>query len=69
MIRRRAKDAGIGTKISCHTFSATGITAYLQNSAVSTRWPSRAEHPNFATLKEGPVHSDHTRYGKITLNR
>jgi len=32
MIRRRAKDAGIGTKISCHTFSATGITAYLQNS-------------------------------------
>ena len=31
MIRRRAKDAGIGTKISCHTFRATGITAYLQN--------------------------------------
>ena len=31
MIRRRAKDAGIGTKISCHTFRATGITAYLKN--------------------------------------
>ena len=31
MIRRRAHDAGIGTKISCHTFRATGITAYLQN--------------------------------------
>ena len=27
MIRCRAKDAGIGTKISCHTFRATGITA------------------------------------------
>lgn len=31
MIRRRARDAGIGTKISCHTFRATGITVYLQN--------------------------------------
>jgi integrase/recombinase XerD len=31
MIRRRASDAGIGTKISCHTFRATGITAYLKN--------------------------------------
>ena len=31
MIRRRAKDTDLGTKISCHTFRATGITAYLQN--------------------------------------
>jgi site-specific recombinase XerD len=31
MIRRRAKDAGIPTAIGCHTFRATGITAYLQN--------------------------------------
>jgi site-specific recombinase XerD len=31
MIRRRAKAAGIGTKISCHSFRATGITVYLQN--------------------------------------
>jgi hypothetical protein len=26
MISRRAADAGIQTKISCHTFRATGIT-------------------------------------------
>ena len=31
MIRRRAVAAGIGTKIGCHTFRATGITAYLKN--------------------------------------
>ncbi len=31
MIRRRARDAGILTKIGNHTFRATGITAYLKN--------------------------------------
>jgi integrase/recombinase XerD len=31
MIRRRAAQAGIETEIGCHTFRATGITAYLKN--------------------------------------
>jgi integrase/recombinase XerD len=31
MIRRRAAGAGIQTLIGCHTFRATGITAYLKN--------------------------------------
>jgi integrase/recombinase XerD len=31
MIRRRAVAAGIATKLSCHSFRATGITVYLQN--------------------------------------
>jgi len=31
MIRRRAAEAGIETEIGCHTFRATGITAYLRN--------------------------------------
>lgn len=31
MIRRRALTAGIKTEIGCHTFRATGITAYLKN--------------------------------------
>jgi site-specific recombinase XerD len=31
MIRRRAADAGIETRIGCHTFRATGITEYLRN--------------------------------------
>ena len=31
MIRRRALDAGIHTKIGKHSFRATGITEYLRN--------------------------------------
>jgi site-specific recombinase XerD len=31
MIKRRAREAGIKTEIGCHTFRATGITAYLKN--------------------------------------
>jgi integrase len=31
MIRRRAAAAGIAEEIGCHTFRATGITAYLAN--------------------------------------
>ncbi len=31
MIGRRARDAGIETKIGCHSFRATGITEYLGN--------------------------------------
>ena len=31
MIGRRARDAGIETKIGCHSFRATGITEYLPN--------------------------------------
>src|SRR5208283_603648 len=31
MIGRRAKDAGLRTKICCHSFRATGITEYLRN--------------------------------------
>ncbi len=31
MIQRRAENAGIRTKIGCHSFRATGITEYLRN--------------------------------------
>ncbi len=31
MIRRQALAAGIKTEIGCHTFRATGITAYLKH--------------------------------------
>ena len=31
MIGRRAEDAGIETRIGCHSFRATGITEYLRN--------------------------------------
>jgi integrase/recombinase XerD len=31
MVQKRATAAGIATRISCHSFRATGITTYLQN--------------------------------------
>ena len=31
MIQRRAKAAGLKTRIGCHTFRATSITAYFKN--------------------------------------
>jgi integrase len=37
MIRRRAKAAGIAAEIGCHTFRATGITAYLANGGAESR--------------------------------
>ena len=35
MIQRRARSAGIKTRIGNHTFRATGITAYMKNAASS----------------------------------
>jgi integrase/recombinase XerD len=37
MIRRRAAAAGIAAEIGCHTFRATGITAYLANGGARAR--------------------------------
>ena len=31
MVKRRARGAGLPADVSCHTFRATGITAYLAN--------------------------------------
>ncbi len=47
MIKRRARQAGLPATTSCHTFRATGITAYLENGgtienaqALETRSPT-----------------------------
>jgi hypothetical protein len=31
MMKRRARQAGLGYRIACHTFRATGIIAYREN--------------------------------------
>jgi hypothetical protein len=54
MIRRRASSAGIKTEISCHTFRATGTTAYLKNGGKlrsHSRWRRTSPHarPVFMT--------------------
>src|SRR3984885_2056675 len=51
MIRRRAVAAGIGTKISCHSFRATGITTYLQNGGKLEGAPQMAGHESAGTAR------------------
>jgi integrase len=49
MIRRRADDAGIKTKIGCHTFRATGITEYLRNGSKLEVAQQMANHESART--------------------
>ena len=51
MIRRRARAAGIPTKIGCHTFRATGITAYLENGGTLEHAQQIAAHESPTTTK------------------
>ena len=49
MIRRRAKDAGILTPMSCHTFRATGIANYLENGGTLEKAQIMAAHESSRT--------------------
>jgi site-specific recombinase XerD len=51
MIQRRAKAAGIKTRIGNHTFRATGITAYLKNSGKLEMAQQIANHESPRTTK------------------
>lgn len=51
MIRRRAKDAGINTRICCHSFRASGITAYLKIGGTLERAKSMAAHESTRTTQ------------------
>ena len=44
MIRRRAAATGIAAPIGCHTFRATGITAYLANGGALEHAQEMAAH-------------------------
>jgi integrase/recombinase XerD len=49
MVRRGCEDAGIGGRIGCHTFRATGITAYLKNGGTIDRAQKLAGHASSKT--------------------
>jgi integrase len=51
MIRRRASKAGITAPIGCHTFRATGITAYLTNGGALEHAQEMAAHESPRTTK------------------
>jgi integrase len=52
MIRRRATAAGIAAEICCHTFRATGITAYLSNGGTLEHAQEMAAHERQSSTTE-----------------
>jgi integrase len=50
-MKRRAAAAGIKTGIGCHTFRATGITAYLKNKGLLEHAQTIANHASPRTTK------------------
>jgi integrase/recombinase XerD len=51
MIKRRARVAGLPEAICCHTFRATGITAYLENGGTIEKAQMIAAHASPRTTK------------------
>ena len=51
MVKRRARRAGLPADICCHTFRATGITAYLENGGTIENAQAIAAHESPRTTK------------------
>ena len=51
MIKRRAVHAGLPSSVCCHTFRATGITAYLANAGTLEKAQAIADHESPRTTK------------------
>jgi Transposase/Phage integrase family/zinc-finger of transposase IS204/IS1001/IS1096/IS1165 len=51
MIKRRAREVGLPPTICCHTFRATGITAYLENGGTLEKAQAIAAHESPRTTK------------------
>lgn len=51
MIQRRAAELGMRIKVGCHTFRATGITAYLEAGGTLENAQAMAAHESPRTTK------------------
>jgi site-specific recombinase XerD len=51
MVKRRAGAAGLGDRVCCHSFRATGITLYLQNRGTLEHAQALASHSSPRTTK------------------
>ena len=51
MMKRRARRAGIASRVCCHTMRATGITAYLENGGSVEHAQNIANHESIRTTK------------------
>jgi integrase len=64
MIQRRAADLGTRVKIGCHTFRATGITAYLQAGGTLQKAQAMAAHESPRTPSSMTVRAMKSRSTK-----
>jgi integrase/recombinase XerD len=65
MVKRRAAKAGLSARVSCHTFRATGITAYLENGGTIEKAQTIAAHESPRTTKLYDRTSDDITLGEI----
>ncbi|MCZ8271520.1 MAG: tyrosine-type recombinase/integrase [Beijerinckiaceae bacterium] len=65
MINRRARAAGIKTRIGNHTFRATGITAYLKNGGTLEKAAAIANHSSTRTTQLYDRRSDEVTLDEI----
>lgn len=65
MIQRRARQAGIDTKVCCHTFRATGITAYLKNEGTLEKAAHMANHASTRTTQLYDRRSDEVTLDEV----
>ena len=65
MIGRRARAAGLETKVGNHTFRATGITAYLKNGGTLERAATMANHSSTRTTQLYDLRSDEVSLDEV----
>ncbi len=65
MVRRRATQAGIKTRIGCHSFRATGITNYLEHKGTLEKAQQMAAHASPRTTKLYDRTSDHVTLDEV----
>jgi integrase/recombinase XerC len=65
MVKRRARAAGIATRINNHTFRATGITAYLLNNGTLEKAAKMANHSSTRTTQLYDRRNDQVVVGEV----
>ncbi len=65
MVRRRARQAGLDTPVTNHTFRATGITAYLKNGGTLEKAAFMAAHSSTRTTQLYDRRSDEVSLDEV----
>lgn len=67
MVQRRAKAAGIRTKVGNHTFRATGITTFLENGGAIEKAREMAAHASIRTTQLYDRHNKAVKMDDVVL--